>query len=150
MVRPVDSCVDTHAPLRGPLVRPVLLAGLRVSRIVTVTRYFPSRVLMTVVSFLHVGATHGCEFCDRFDGAFRESLPVSLPLCRAASAECGIPTSAECMLFCLCLHPLLSRCFALHLAFRLACGLRLWLTIHQHVLDTLPLSVSFLPKFVIT
>ena len=58
MVRPVDSCVEgsyTHAPLRGPLVRPALLAGLRVSRIVTVTRYFPSRVLMTVVSLLHVG-----------------------------------------------------------------------------------------------
>ena len=25
---------------------------------------------------LHVGATHGCEFCDRFVGAFRESLPA--------------------------------------------------------------------------
>ena len=87
--------------------------------------------------------------------------------------------------FCLCLHPLLSRCFALHLAFRLAFGLRLldmrdrvlfvlsppicegflsrrgrrwdavkfrfnfhairfglWLTMHQHVLDTLPFTQS--------
>ena len=50
VVQPVDSRVDTHAPLRGPLVRPALLAGLRDSRIATVTRYFPSRVLMTRLS----------------------------------------------------------------------------------------------------
>ena len=66
VVRPVDSCVEgsyTHAPLRGPLVRPALLAGLRVSRIAYVTRYFPSRVLMTVVSLAR-GRPHVYEFCD--------------------------------------------------------------------------------------
>ena len=52
------------------------------------------------------GRPHVSEFCDRFVGAFRESLPDgprcrAPPACRAASAECGIPTSAECMLFCL-------------------------------------------------
>ena len=45
----------THAPLRGPLARPSLLAGLRVSCVAYVTRYFPSRVLMTLVSLLHAG-----------------------------------------------------------------------------------------------
>ena len=61
--QPVDSCVDTHAPLRGPLVHPALLAGLRVSRIATVTRYFPSHLQMTRVSLLHAGTTRYCEFC---------------------------------------------------------------------------------------
>ena len=49
VVQLVDSCVDTHAPLS---VRPALLAGHRVSYTLTVTRYFPSRVLMTLVSVL--------------------------------------------------------------------------------------------------
>ena len=104
-----------------------------------------SIALLNVSLFTCTRASPRSEFCDRFDRAFRESL-----LAAPSPAECGIPTSTECMLFCLCLHPLLSRCFALHLAFRLACGLRLWLTIHQHVLDTLPLSMSFSSKFVIT
>ena len=33
--------------------------------------------------FLHVGATHGCEFCDRFVGASRESLPAARLLLNA-------------------------------------------------------------------
>ena len=34
---------------------------------------------------LHVGATHGCEFCDRFVGAFsRASLPNVAPCFSAA------------------------------------------------------------------
>ena len=32
---------------------------------------------------LHVVATHGCEFCDRFVGAFRGSLPAG-PLVKAS------------------------------------------------------------------
>ena len=50
VVQPVDSCVDTHAPLRGPLVRPALLA------------VFESRVYFCLS--LARGRHHDCEFCD--------------------------------------------------------------------------------------
>ena len=50
VVQPVDSCVDTHAPLRGPLVRPALLA------------VFESRVYSCLS--LARGRPHDCEFCD--------------------------------------------------------------------------------------
>ena len=57
--------------------------------------------------------------CWMFLSSLARGRPHVSEFCRATSAKCGIPS------FCLCLHPLLSRCFALHLAFRLACGLRL-------------------------
>ena len=50
VVQPVDSCVDTHAPLRGPLVCPALLA------------VFESRVYSC--PSLARGRPHDCEFCD--------------------------------------------------------------------------------------
>ena len=50
VVPPVDSCVDTHAPLRGPLVLPALLA------------VFESRVYSCLS--LARGRPHDCEFCD--------------------------------------------------------------------------------------
>ena len=115
MVRPADSCVDTHAPLRGPVVSPALLARLRVSRTVTVTRYFPSRALMTVVSFLHVGATQDCEFCDRFVGAFRGSLSAAQLLLNAVYSTVFL-SAAVCAAFDLALcfvvreHPSTQKC----------------------------------------
>ena len=60
------SFAVSSSPLRGPLVRPSLLADLRVSCIAYVSRYFPSRVLMTLVSLslsLARGRRHVCEFC---------------------------------------------------------------------------------------
>ena len=57
--------------------------------------------------------------CWMFLSSLARGRPHVSEFCRATSAKCGIPS------FCLCLHTLLSRCFALHLAFRLACGLRL-------------------------
>ena len=50
------------------------------------------------------GRPHVSEFHHGFAGSrcwVSLPSPSAEPLCRAASAECGIPTSAECMLFCL-------------------------------------------------
>ena len=96
VVQPVDSCVGTHAPLRGPLVHPALLAGFRVSRIATVTRYFPSRVLMARVSLLHAGATRDCEFCcaqSFFWVCVR--LSFDLALCLVVSGHASTQTCAQ-------------------------------------------------------
>ena len=74
-------CVVQHHCVK--LDPPVSLASLAEWRV--------SVCLVTLLPFtcagdsclLHVGATHGCEFCDRFVGAFRESLPAGPP-CRAS------------------------------------------------------------------
>ena len=82
--------VKHHCEKLDPPVSLTSLAEWRVSvSLVTFARHFPSRVLVTLC-LLHVGATHGCEFCDRFVGAFQESLPAgpsvkaSLPCLPAA------------------------------------------------------------------
>ena len=97
VVQPVDSYVDTHAPLRGPLVRPSLLAGLRVSCIAYITRYSPSRVLMTLVSLLHAGvptfvnsAVIGLSFLFGVCGR----LSFDLALCLVVSWHASTQTCA--------------------------------------------------------
>ena len=95
-----SHCVVQHHCVKlDLLVSLTSLAEWRVCvSIVTFARYFPFTCAGDS-SLLHVGGTHVVNSAIASLGpSGKASLPglPAGPPCRAASAECGIPTSAEC------------------------------------------------------
>ena len=83
VVQPVDSCVETHAPLRGPLICPALLA------------VFESRVYSCLS--LARGRPCDCEFCD-----IASCFAAVFLLGEASSERSSCEASSECHHSCSC------------------------------------------------
>ena len=98
-----SHCVVQHHCVKlDPPVYLTSLAEWRVSvSLVTFARYFPSRVLVTLVSCMWERPTVVNSAIASLGASGKASLPglPAKPPCRPASAECGecgILTSAEC------------------------------------------------------